>query len=102
MPLEAKVMPRPAKVTGRLYPTHAHRVNYALSGSIGVIWYGDPLDPPVIPVPPWREESSPTTAHFQRYAEWIPAFAGMTALLMTPLPGRLQSSFTGSGTVRGC
>jgi hypothetical protein len=29
MPLEAKVAPRPAKVAGRLYPTHAHRVNYA-------------------------------------------------------------------------
>ena len=87
MPLEATVMPRPAKVTGRLYPTHAHRVNYALSGSIGVIWYGDPLDPPVIPA--------------LRQAQGK-LFAGMTALLMTPLPGRLQSSFTGSGTVRGC
>jgi hypothetical protein len=30
MPLEAKAAPRPAKVAGGLYPTHAHRVNYAL------------------------------------------------------------------------
>jgi hypothetical protein len=49
MPLEAKVAPRPAKVASRLYPTQAHGVNYALGGSIGVIWNGDPLDPPVIP-----------------------------------------------------
>jgi hypothetical protein len=35
---------------------------------------------------PRKRESSPTTAQFQRFAEWIPAFAGMTALQMTPLP----------------
>jgi hypothetical protein len=44
----------------------------------GVIWNGDPLEPPVIPVPRWREESRSTKAHFQRFVEWIPAFAGMT------------------------
>jgi hypothetical protein len=35
---------------------------------------------------PRKRESSPTTAHFKRFAEWIPAFAGMTALQMTPVP----------------
>jgi hypothetical protein len=35
---------------------------------------------------PRKRESSPTTAHFERFAEWIPAFAGMTALQMTPAP----------------
>ena len=41
---------------------------------------------------PRKRESSPTTAHFQRFAEWIlasagmtGASAGMTALQMTPL-----------------
>ncbi len=32
---------------------------------------------------PRKRDSSPTTAHFRRFAEWIPAFAGMTALQMT-------------------
>ncbi|MGA2608271.1 MAG: hypothetical protein ABSH01_12540 [Terriglobia bacterium] len=42
--------------------------------------------------PALREESTPTTAHFRRFAEWIPAFAGMTAASnahvsqMTPVP----------------
>ena len=35
---------------------------------------------------PRKRESSPTRAHFQRFVEWIPAFAGMTAFLMTPIP----------------
>ena len=62
---------------------------------------GDPLEPPVIPVPPSREESNPTTARFRRFAEWIPAlrqaqgklFAGMTVAWnahvsqMTPVSG---------------
>jgi hypothetical protein len=29
---------------------------------------------------PRKRESSPAAAHFQWLAEWIPAFAGMTAL----------------------
>ena len=39
-----------------------------------------------------ESESTPTTAHFRRFAEWIPAFAGMTAASnahvsqMTPVP----------------
>ena len=28
---------------------------------------------------PRKRESSPRTAHFRRFVEWIPAFAGMTA-----------------------
>ena len=36
MPLEAKAAPRPAKVASRLYPTQAHRVNYALGSKIEV------------------------------------------------------------------
>ena len=28
---------------------------------------------------PRKRESSPSTGHFRRFAEWIPAFAGMTA-----------------------
>src|SRR5208337_435286 len=41
---------------------------------------------------PRKRESSPSAAHFQWLAEWIPAFAGMTApesarvSQMTPLP----------------
>jgi len=37
---------------------------------------------------PRKRESTPTTAHFQRFAEWVPAFAGMTrSRQMTPIPG---------------
>ena len=42
---------------------------------------------------PRKRESSPTTAHFRRFAGWIPAFAGMTMAWnahvsqMTPVPG---------------
>ena len=56
----------------------------------------------VIPVPPWREESSGRLDSLEPsnsrpdglvqsagaiVAAWIPAFAGMTALQMTPVPG---------------
>ena len=34
----------------------------------------------VIPVPPWREESIPETFGDALSTDWIPAFAGMTAL----------------------
>jgi hypothetical protein len=41
---------------------------------------------------PRKRESTPWTAHFRRFAEWIPAFAGMTVACnahvsqMTPVP----------------
>ena len=46
---------------------------------------------------PRKRESSPWTAHFQRFAEWIPAFAGITAgwsarvSQMTPIPCALRA-----------
>ena len=45
----AQVAPRPANVAGRLYPTDAYNVNCPLGGGMGVIWNGNPLNPPVIP-----------------------------------------------------
>ena len=44
------------------------------------------LQAAVIPVPPWREESTRQTFGNALSTDWIPAFAGMTALQMTPLP----------------
>jgi hypothetical protein len=45
-----------------------------------------------------RRKSSPWTAHLRRFAEWIPAFAGMAVARsvhvsqMTPLPGAGEES----------
>ena len=47
---------------------------------------GDSLEPPVIPVPLCGRNPDPTTEPFEMFAEWIPAFAGMTALQMTSVP----------------
>jgi hypothetical protein len=76
MSLEAKVSHRPVKVAGRLYPTHAHRVNYALGGGIGVIWKGIHS---IRRSFPRKRESTPRTVRNALSTDWIPAFAGMTA-----------------------
>jgi hypothetical protein len=38
------------------------------------------LDAAIIPVPPWREESTPQTTGNELSTDWIPAFAGMTGV----------------------
>jgi len=48
---------------------------------------------------PRKRESILPTAHFQTFAEWIPAFAGMTALQMTPAR---QSGSGGSSDRNWC
>jgi len=48
---------------------------------------------------PRKRESSPWTAHFRAFAQWIPACAGMTALQTTPVPARgprVDSRFRGN------
>ena|SRR5208337_556954 len=40
---------------------------------------------------PRKRESSPSTPHFQRFAEWIPALAGMTAACGPTGRGRLPA-----------
>jgi len=52
--------------TSRMTPHASLRTD---SMGVGVIWDGIPFETPVIAVPPWREESSPSTAHFRRFAE---------------------------------
>ena len=46
----------------------------------GVIYETWALEAAVIPVPPWREESTRQTFGNARSKDWIPAFAGMTGI----------------------
>ena len=87
----------------------------ALTGT-GVICETWALEVAVMPVPPWREESTRQTFGNARSTDWIPAlrqaqgklFAGMTTLAdnSSPLPwgeGGPRPAFSpaGAGRVRG-
>jgi len=48
---------------------------------------------------PRKRESSSWPAHFRRFAEWIPAFAGMTAPFEDAGSGRLAIALQGEFTI---
>jgi hypothetical protein len=64
-------------------------------GQAGV-WYWCRLQDLVIPVPPWREESTPQTFGNVLSSDWIPAFAGMTEAFA----GNTSSAYDGSALGR--